>query len=248
MTSSSSVSALPVRFASVVLIWSNSFENSPGRPRLYWARSNLRAHSASVGGHAAVDVEDLARDPLSCVRPEEEDTVGDFLGEAKSLKRNLLHQRSLVLWRTGEAGQHAGVSWAGRDGVHPNSRLGELERYRLGDAFDGVLGADVDRGESRAPVSVGRGDVDDAAAALGLHRAHFVLHAQDHAENIGLERRGKAFRGLVRDWTNLAFGGGIVHRDIDAAKPCDGLVDHGADIVLLADVGIAELGLRTARA
>src|SRR5277367_4824118 len=248
MTSSSSVSASPVRFASVVLIWSNSFENSPGRPRPYWARSNLCARSASVGGHAAVDVEDLARDPLRCVRSEEEDTVGDFLGEAKTLKRNSLHRGSLVLWRTGEAGQHAGVRRPGRDGVHPNSRLGELERYRFGDAFDGVLGPDVDRGESRAPVSVGRGDVDDATAALGQHRAHFVLHAQDHAENIGLERRGKTFRSLIRDRTNLPFGGGVVHGDIETAKPRDGLVDHAADVSLLANVGVDELGLRPQRA
>ena len=126
--------------------------------------------------------------------------------------------------------------------------LASLERHRLGDAFDGVLGADVDRGESRALVPVGRGDIDDAAAALGLHGAHFVLHAQDHAENVGVERRGKAFRGLVRDRTNLAFGGGVVHRDIETAKPCDGLVDHGADVILLADVGVDELGLRTERA
>jgi hypothetical protein len=33
-----------------------------------------------------------------------------------------------------------------------------------------------------------------------------VLHAQDHAENIRVERRGIAFRGLVRDRANLAFG------------------------------------------
>ena len=82
----------------------------------------------------------------------------------------------------------------------------------------------------------------------GLHGAHFVLHAQDHAENVGLERRGKAFRGLIRDRTNLAFGGGIVHRDIETAKPCDGLVDQSADVIFLADVGVDELGLRTERA
>jgi YD repeat-containing protein len=57
-----------------------------------------------------------------------------------------------------------------------------------------------------------------------------VLHAQDHAENVGLERRGKAFRGLVRDRADLAFGGGVVHRDIETAKPCDGLVDQSADV------------------
>src|SRR6202011_925401 len=94
----------------------------------------------------------------------------------------------------------------------------------------------------------GRGDVDDAAAPLGLHGAHFVLHAQDHAENVGLERRGKAFRGLVRDRADRTFGGGVVHCDIETAKPRDGLVDHSADIILLADVGVDELGLRTERA
>src|SRR5258705_13411147 len=87
-------------------------------------------------------------------------------------------------------------------GPHANPRFGEFERHRLGNAFDGMLGADVDRGIGRAPVPIGRGDIDDAAAPLGLHGAHFVLHAQDHAENVGLERRGKAFRGLVRDRTN----------------------------------------------
>ena len=47
-----------------------------------------------------------------------------------------------------------------------------------------------------------------------MHDAHFVLHAQDYAENIRVERRGIAFRGLVRDRANLAFGAGFVHRDI----------------------------------
>jgi hypothetical protein len=74
-----------------------------------------------------------------------------------------------------------------------------------------------------------------------------VLHAQDHAENICIECRGIAFRGLVRNRANLAFGASIVHRDIETAKPCDGLVDQSADVILLADVGIDELGLRTER-
>src|SRR6185503_6621173 len=116
---------------------------------------------------------------------------------------------------------------------------------RLGDAFYGVLAADIDRGPRRTLVPVGRGDVDNVAAALCSHDAHFVLHAQDHTENIRVERRGVAFRGLVRDRADLAFGSSIVHRDIETAKPCDGLVDQSADVILLADVGLDELGLRT---
>src|SRR3984893_8855437 len=63
-----------------------------------------------------------------------------------------------------------------------------------------------------------------------------------------VERRGIAFRGLVRDRANLAFGASIVHCDIETAKPCDGLVDQSADVILLADVGVDELCLRTERA
>src|SRR6202165_3448035 len=36
--------------------------------------------------------------------------------------------------------------------------------------------------------------------------------------------------------------------DIETAKPRDRLVDQGADVILLADVGVDELGLRTERA
>jgi hypothetical protein len=70
-----------------------------------------------------------------------------------------------------------------------------------------------------------------------------VLHAQDHAENIRVERRGVGFRGLIHDRTNLAFGASIVHRDIQTAEAADGLVDQSADVVLVADVGVDELSL-----
>ena len=66
-----------------------------------------------------------------------------------------------------------------------------------------------------------------------------------HAENIRVERRGIAFGGLVGDRADLAFGTGIVHRNIETTKPRDGLVDQSADVILLADVGVDELGFRT---
>src|SRR6202790_4422375 len=36
--------------------------------------------------------------------------------------------------------------------------------------------------------------------------------------------------------------------DIETARPGDGLVDQGANVIFLADVGVDELGLRTERA
>src|SRR5882724_344878 len=190
----------------------------------------------------------MAGDERSFVRRDKDDRVGKLVREAEATHGNTRHQGRLVLRRARKTGQHASVRRTRRYAVHTDSRLGGLERHRFRYAFDGVLAADIDRGARRTLVPVGRGDVDDATAALSLHDAHFVLHAQDHAENIRVERRGIALGGLVRDRANLAFGAGIVHRDIETAKPCDGLVDQRADVILLADVGVDELGLRTERA
>src|SRR3984957_16765304 len=201
--------------------------------------------AGSVSAVSAIDVQDMARDKSGFVRRNEHDAVGDFLRETETAQRNLRRQGRLVLCCAGEASQHASVGGAGCYGIHADSRLGGLQRHRLGDALDGVLGADIDRGESRALVPVGRGDIDDIAAPLGLHGAHFMLHAQDYAENIGLERRGKTFRRLVRERADHPFRGRVVHRDVETAEPRDGLVDQDADILLLAHVGVDELCLRT---
>src|ERR1700761_5539629 len=67
--------------------------------------SERRAGAASVCGHAAIDVEDLAGDPPGSVQRDKHDAVGDFLGEAETIQRDLPHQGSLVLRGAGEAGQ-----------------------------------------------------------------------------------------------------------------------------------------------
>ena len=127
--------------------------------------ANLRARTGSVRAVTAVDVEDVTRDQRGLVGRDEDDTVGDRLGEAETIQRNLRYESRLVLRRAGEAGQHSGVRWAWRDGIHTDFRLGDIERHRLGDAFDGVLAADIDGGPRRTFVPVGRGDVDNAASA-----------------------------------------------------------------------------------
>ena len=87
------------------------------------------------------------------------------------------------------------------------------------------------------PVSVG-------PATAFTRIPDLAISSATDPENIGVERGGIAFRGLVRDRTNLALGAGIVHCDIETTKPRDRLVDQSADVILLADVGVDELGLR----
>src|SRR5580704_16391858 len=74
-----------------------------------------------------------------------------------------------------------------------------------------------------------------------------MLHTQEHAENIGVEGRGVAFRGLVRDRADLALGARIVHRDIEAPEALDRAVDEPTDIVFLAHIGLDEFGFGTMR-
>lgn len=71
-----------------------------------------------------------------------------------------------------------------------------------------------------------------------------MLHAQHDAENVGVEYRGIGFCALSSDLAALTFGACIVYRDIEAAKPCDSLIDQRADLILLADIGVDEFGLR----
>jgi hypothetical protein len=75
-----------------------------------------------------------------------------------------------------------------------------------------------------------------------------MLHAQEHAENIGVERRGVAFRGLVRDRAGFTLGASVVHRDIEAPEALDRAVDETADIAFLAHIGLDEFGFGTERA
>jgi hypothetical protein len=70
---------------------------------------------------------------------------------------------------------------------------------------------------------------------------------EQHAEDIGIEGRGVALRGLVGNRAGLAFGAGVVDGDVEAAEPGDGLVDELADVVLVADVGTHELSFRAQR-
>ena len=62
------------------------------------ARSKSPRSPGSVGAVSAVDVEDVTRDEPGFVRCDEDDAVGDLLGEAESTQRNLRRQGRLARW------------------------------------------------------------------------------------------------------------------------------------------------------
>ena len=75
-----------------------------------------------------------------------------------------------------------------------------------------------------------------------------MLHAEQHAEHVGVEGSGVTLGGLLGDRPGLAFGAGIVDGDIEAAEAGDGLVDQVPHVVLVAHIGANEFRLRAERA
>jgi len=81
-----------------------------------------------------------------------------------------------------------------------------------------------------------------------LHDTNLVLHAQHDAQDVRVERCSERLGGLIDNRTDSSLGARVVHRDIEAPEACDSLVDHRANVVVLADVGVDELGLCAERA
>src|SRR3977135_1829157 len=103
----------------------------------------------------------------------------------------------------------------------------------------------IDRSPRRAGMPICGGYVHDAAAFLWQHHAKFVLHAQQRAEHVGLERRRVAVRSLLRHWAGHPFRTRSVYGDIQTAKPFHGLVDQVTYVVFAAHIGTDELRVPT---
>ncbi len=71
-----------------------------------------------------------------------------------------------------------------------------------------------------------------------------MLHAEQHAEHVGVEGGGIARCGLFGDRAGRAFGAGIIDGDIEAAEPGDRPVDQVLHVALAADVGADEFRFR----
>src|SRR6267154_450188 len=198
---------------------------------------------SSAGGLAAVDGKYLPGHERGRVGSEEDDRSRNLVGLADPTQRNLRHQPRFVLCVAGEAIEHARVDRPGGNGVDAHAGCSALERGGPGDAFHGVLAAGIHRSADPTLVTVGRGDVDDAAALLRRHHAQFVLQAEQHPEHVGVEGGGVALDRLIDDQPRLALGTRTVDGGVDPAEPGHGLIDQLPHLVVATDVGLDERGL-----
>src|ERR1700736_3153673 len=87
----------------------------------------------------------------------------------------------------------------------------------------------------------------DAAASLGKHHAHLMLHAEQRTQNVCVERRGVGFCSLFRHRARLALSSSAIDRNIQTAKARDGPIHQITHIIFVADVTTDKNGLCSER-
>src|SRR5260370_37189557 len=100
-----------------------------------------------------------------------------------------------------------------------------------------MLARRVYRGASSASMSIGRRHIDNAAASLGKHHAHLVLHAEQRTQNVGVECRGVGFCSLFRHRARFAPSSSAIASTSQTTKARDGPIHQITKIVLVSHVG-----------
>ena len=141
-----------------------------------------------------------------------------------------------------ETVEHRGLDGTKGDGVDAHPLLGDFERGRAGQAIYGVLGRDVNPKAGHADLAGHGGGVDDGPA-VRQERGDFILHAQEHAENINVKGLAVIVLGLLFGGeAGCAFNAGIVEGVVQAAIGFDGKIHEGFDVGFLAGIGLKERG------
>jgi hypothetical protein len=114
-----------------------------------------------------VDDERGAGDKAGGIAGEKKHRLGDLIDLAHAVHRvlagHILH--GLLTAAAGETRDHVGFNRGRRYRIHADARSGKFQSRSLGEAFDGVLGGDVDAGACHPDVPGDAAGVDDRAAA-----------------------------------------------------------------------------------
>src|SRR6266540_5925986 len=149
------------------------------------------------GDPASIDDQRRPDGEFCVVGTKIQNSSGDLFGNARSPDRN--HGGNLIAHGTlSETIEHIGGDHPGRNGVDANVSSGEFERDRFGQAFDSVLGSNVNADLPQTNVPGHAGIVDDGAASTLEHDRDFVTHRIKNAPNIDVENAPiLSFRSLI---------------------------------------------------
>src|SRR5439155_4547924 len=151
------------------------------------------------------------------------------------------HRRNLIARGTfSETIEHFGGDHSRRDGVDADVSFGEFERDRFGQAFDSVLGSNVNADLPQTNVPGHAGIVDDGAASVLEHGGNFVTHRIQNAPDVDVENAPiLSFGSLIE--RAFPFNAGIVKRGVETAEFVDREIDHRFDVGIFRDVRADEL-------
>ena len=113
--------------------------------------------------------------------------------------------------------------------------LGKLERHRLGEAGEPVLGGDVGALEGRGPQRMRRADVDDAPPLALLHAGHSRARRVEGRGQIDGNDRVPLLDGELLHGRHV-LDAGVVHQDVDRAEVALRLGDHLRDLIVAEHV------------
>src|SRR5204863_2915184 len=112
---------------------------------------------------------------------------------------------------------------------------GEFERVRFVQAFESVLGSNVNADLPQTNVPGHAGIVDDGAASTLEHDRNFVTHRIENAPNIDVENAPiLSFGSLIE--RAFPFNAGIVKRDVETTEFIDREIDHRFHLTIFRDV------------
>src|SRR5437773_2428796 len=150
--------------------------SASSRPRST-RRWPARSRAASVDAAAAVDEDRLARDEAAVVGGQEDERPDEILGDLGPLQHPRLDVRQLPLLRNVLL-VLAAQGEARRDRVDADAELSQLARERAREPHHAALGGGVVDVVRDALEEGTRGDVDDRAPALRLHRREHRARAE----------------------------------------------------------------------
>src|SRR5438034_4655723 len=141
----------------------------PASPPSNPIQPSLLRYPASIDNQRGPDGE------LCVLGTEIEDRSSDFFGNTFSANRN--HRSNLIAHgAVSETIEHIGGDHSRRDGVDADVSPGEFECDRFGQAFDSMLGSDVNADLPQTNVPGHTGIVDYGAVAIREHGGNFVTH------------------------------------------------------------------------
>ena len=132
--------------------------------------------------------------------------------------------------------REVGRGRAGTDRRHLDPEVAELEHARLGQAHEAELGRVV-AGQVRVGDQAGdRGDVDDCARALPLHRRHDRARAQEGPAQVDAEHLVELLERQLVDRPEVAEPR-VVDQHVEPAVALERRLRHDVDGAVVAHVG-----------